>query len=206
MNPLCDYFVFTDRDVPEKSVWKKIPTSIIPDYETMDAYHLSKYVKILPHKFFAEYSYSVWVDGTTCLVADLIPLVDRLKDRFIGVFNNPVHDCIYTEGNFLIYYNRVNELEIKKQLNDYRAKGYPMHAGMFECTVIIRRHNEDKCVQMMESWWKHINTYTMRDQISFPVVAWEMGLLNDGITLLGEDRNHNPRFIFEKHLKVQKYV
>lgn len=208
INPMCDYYVFTDQDVDSESVWKKIPISSIPNYSHLDSYHLSKIVKILPHLFFQKYDYSIWVDGTTLILADLMAFIDKMdyESKYIAMFDNPVHDSIYTEANFLIYYNRVSEKDIKKQVDYYRSCGYPDHNGMFECTIIVRKHTDESCKKIMEDWWKQINQFTMRDQISFPFVLWRNNLNFSDVCLLGENRNYNPRIKFENHIKTNKYT
>ena len=202
--PNCDYFIFTDRQIPVNSVWTKIDYSNITEMKGMDAYHLSKYVKIFPNLFFSNYEYSIWVDGTTTIMADLYPFIDRMKENVIGMFDNPVHDCIYTEAAFLLYYNRVDETVINKQIKYYREEGYPEHNGMFECTIIVRKHNDNNCVRIMREWWKQIEAFSMRDQISFPYVLWKEKL-NDVVTVLGPNRNFNARLCFNAHKKVNKY-
>lgn len=207
VNPYCDYVVFTDQPVSPNSVWKKMDISIISGYNEMDAYHLSKIVKILPHLYFKDYEYSIWVDGTTTIIGDLVAYIDRMDNhkKVIGMFDNPVHDCIYTEANFLIYYNRVPEKIIKKQINEYKAEGYPSHNGMFECTVIVRKHNDILCRKIMENWWEQIIKYSMRDQISFPYVLWKNKLGYNDVYILGANRNFDLRLSFDSHLKTNIY-
>lgn len=205
VNPLMDYYIFTDREVPKNSIWKKINIEKYLDISDMDSYHISKYIKLFPNIFFESYDFSIWVDGTTKIWADLYAYIDRLNGNVIGMFDNPVHDCIYTEANFLIYYNRVPYELIRRQIADYRKEGYPEHNGMYECTIIVREHNDLKCRKLMLEWWQQINRYSMRDQISFPYVLWKNGISRSEVTVLGENRNYNPRISFAKHRKTQIY-
>lgn len=202
--PNCDYFIFTDQQISKESVWKKIDYNNIGEMKYMDAYHLSKYVKIFPNLFFSDYDYSIWVDGTTTIMADLYPFIDRLNGRIIGMFDNPVHDCIYTEASFLLYYNRVSETVIKNQIKKYKQEGYPFHNGMFECTVIVRKHNDVNCIHIMNEWWKQIEMFSMRDQISFPYVLWKEKA-EDLVTVLGKNRNFNARLWFNTHKRINEY-
>lgn len=202
--PNCDYYIFTDCKVPSESIWKKLDYDHIEEMKGMDSYHLSKFVKIFPNLFFKDYDYSIWVDGATTIIADLYPFIDRLNENPIGMFDNPVHDCIYTEADFLVYYNRVQKDVIKSQISHYRKEGYPKHRGMFECTIIARQHHNDKCVHIMNEWWNQIVTFSMRDQISFPYVLWKENA-EDLVTILGKNRNFNPRLRFDKHTKTHTY-
>ena len=109
----CDYFIITDQEVPKGSVWKKLSLEQVPGFSGMDNYHKSKYCKMMPHVLFPEYEYSIWVDGNVQIVADMIPLVDRLNDEHVmGTFQNPLHDCIYTEKN--IYWKVLHTRAVSK--------------------------------------------------------------------------------------------
>ncbi len=195
----CDYYIITDMEVPKDSIWQKYSVED-ETFNKMDNYHKSKYCKLHPHILFPEYKYSIWIDGNVQIVADLQPLVDRMNpDCSMATFQNPLHDCIYTERNFLIYSNAVKLSDIDRQLADYRKEGFPKHFGMREFSIIVRKHHELKLVGLMEQWWKEVNTYTMRDQISFPYLLWKNGLEIDYIQLLGMNWRNNPRFIVSPH-------
>lgn len=199
-SPYCDYFAITDQDIPSNEVWKKYDMSFIPEFEEMDAYHKSKYCKMFPHILFPNYEYSIWVDGNVQIVADLLPLVDRLKeDHFMGTFKNPLHDCIYTEAKYNLVQNYAKASELMNQVNLYKEAGFPEKFGMREFSVIVRKHNNAECIKLMEQWWEQVNQYTMRDQISFPYVLWKSGRTISTIQLLGENWRWNPRFLWCPH-------
>lgn len=200
VSDMCDYFIITDQKVPEESVWKKITVENVDEFEKMDDYHKSKFCKMMPHILFPEYDYSIWVDGNVQIVADLVPLVDRMEDKTaMATFRNPLHDCIYTEKNFLICKNAANYEQLEAQVNLYRENGFPRHFGMREFSIIVRKHSDKLCQKLMKQWWKHVNEYTMRDQISFPYILWENRMNIDYIQLLGGNWRHNPRFISMQH-------
>ena len=46
---------------------------------------------------------------------------------------------------------------------------------MVESNIIIRKHNERECIELMEEWWKEIKTNSHRDQLSFNYVLWKTG-------------------------------
>ena len=196
----CDYYAITDQDIPENSIWNKLDVGSIPGFEDMDGYHKSKFCKMMPHILFPQYEYSIWVDGNIQIAADMVPLVDRLDEEHImGMFQNPLHDCIYTEARFNICQNNASIEKIRNQMSAYKAEGFPEKFGLREFSVIVRRHNDEECIQMMQDWWKQVNTYTMRDQLSFPYVLWKHGKTIDFIQLLGSNWRWNPRFICYPH-------
>ena len=200
VSDMCDYFIITDQKIPEGSIWKKITVENIEGFEEMDDYHKSKFCKMMPHILFPEYDYSIWVDGNVQIVADLVPLVDRMEDKTaMATFKNPLHNCIYTEKNFLICKNAANYEQLEAQINLYRGKGFPKQFGMREFSIIVRKHSDELCQKLMKQWWGHVNRYTMRDQISFPYILWENGMHIDYIQLLGDNWRNNPRFISMQH-------
>lgn len=199
INPNLDYYAFTDQEIPEGSVWKKKDLSAFPQLFELDDYHRAKYFKLFPYEFFPNYDFSIWVDGNVKLVADTYPLAVMAENASMATFDNPQHDCIYTEKKYMVFFSRVNETEIEKQIKAYRNDGFPEHFGMREFSIIYRNHHDNECYEIMKEWWKHCNTYTMRDQISLPFILWKNGKSIDYIKSLGENWRWNPRFIFKPH-------
>ena len=196
----CEYWAITDQEVPENSVWKKYNVENIPGFNELDGYHKSKFCKMFPHILFPNNEFSIWVDGNVQIVADLFPLVDRLKDdKFIATFQNPFHDCIYTEMNYNICENNVSIDAMTEQVDFYKKEGLPKHFGMRELTIIVREHSRLECVKLMESWWEQVNRFTMRDQMSFPYIIWKNGMSIDDVQLLGNNWKWSPRFLWYPH-------
>jgi len=199
INPQCDYFIFTDGEVPKDSIWKKVDYNRFDQLKGMDGYHLSKYIKMFPHIFFENYKYSIWIDGNIQVASDLLPLVKRMGNKDIAMFGNREHDCIYTEARYLVFYHRVEKKSVKKQMDFYKREGFPKHYGMRECSIIIRNHSSKLCKKVMQEWWEQTQLFTMRDQMSLTYVLWKNHLTIDYIKCLGESWRWNPRFIESTH-------
>lgn len=195
----CDYYAITDQKLSNNSVWKKYDDSRIPGFANLDNYHKAKYCKMFPHILFPDYDYSIWIDGNILIVADLYPLVDRMTNSYIAMFNNPIHNCIYTEKKFVIYYDYVKNSDITNQINTYKSEGMPAHFGMRECSIIVRQHSNIACQKLMNEWWIQVNKFTMRDQISLPYVIWKNNMTIEDIQLLGDTWRWNLRFVQLKH-------
>ncbi len=205
INEHLDYYAFTDQEIPVGSIWKRMDISKYKQLDGLDDYHKAKYFKMFPYEFFPDYDFSIWVDGNIKLVADLYPLAIMAENSSIAAFDNPVHNCIYTERNMMVYLNRVPANLINKQVNDYKADGFPKHFGMRELSVIYRKHNDEDCYGIMKEWWEHVNKYTMRDQISLPYLIWKRGKDISYIMSLGENWKLNPRFISFNHDSLITY-
>lgn len=131
----------------------------------------AKIYKILPHLFFNDCEWSVWVDGNVFLNVDPRELVNEIKEnrKDIGVFRHTERDCLYKEADVCIKWKLDDEHIIKRQTERYRDYCYPECNGLYMCFLIIRRNTEyirRKC----EQWWGEITAGSVRDQISFPFV------------------------------------
>lgn len=205
VNPNLDYVAFTDGELPENSVWKKFDISKYPKLKGLDAYHLAKYIKMFPYEFFPEYDFSIWIDGNVNLIADTYPIAIMGKGSAMATFANPMHDCVYTEGRYMVFQNRIPKDAAANQLKVYSAAGFPTHFGMREFSIIYRDHSMKECYEMMKEWWEHVNKYTMRDQLSLPFILWKNGKTIDYIRCLGENWRWNPRFKQKEHHYQIKY-
>ena len=200
-----DYFAFTDQEIPQGSVWRKIDISVFKQLEGLDDYHKAKYFKMFPYEFFPNYDFSIWVDGNVKMVADIYPLAIMSADAPIAAFENPHHVCIFTEKNYMVFNNRVSVSSINKQVNDYKIDGFPHHFGMRELSIIYRNHSDRWCYELMKEWWEQVNKYTMRDQISLPYLLWKHGKDINYIKSLGGNWRLNPRFICLDHRELITY-
>lgn len=131
----------------------------------------AKIYKILSHRYIHS-DISIWVDGNITLLIPLEQLVEEwLGDSDMALWKHFHRDCIYEEAPAAqgLYEDDSYKKEIQEQIDYYRKQGFPEHAGLAECNVIIRRNNE-KVRAFNEDWWQEICRWSSRDQISFPVV------------------------------------
>jgi hypothetical protein len=175
VDPGIDYVCFTDQPrwfaLSNNTIWKGRP---FPDGD-LDATRMNRQVKLLPHKFFPEYEYSVYVDGSINIVGDIRALLEKYDHPSMLSFNHPRRSCIYEEGKVCIEMGKEDPRVIARQLDRYRSEGFPEDFGLTENAVLIRRHNDPAIIKLMEDWWHELLTESRRDQLSFPYVAWRNG-------------------------------
>lgn len=197
-----DYYVFTDHEIPKNSPWKRITFKDIniSNYSPLEQ---ARYVKTHPHIFFPQYDYSMFIDGNIQTTCDVKPLFYSLHEnnKTIAIHKHQCRDCIYDEAKIIFAHGRAKFFDILKQMRYYKKGGFPKHYGLFETNILIRKHNDIKCKKIMEDWWKEINTFTKRDQLSFTYVLWKNGLQKDYILSLGNNSRKNPYFIVKSHNK-----
>ena len=189
----------TDQKIPEDSSWKKIDVSKFPEYNQDSPIMLNRKIKILSYKYLEEYDYSIYIDGNIQIVADLMPLVLKMDKSIIGVHTHAIRDCIYKESNGINLLKKANKELVRKQLNRYKNDGFPEHFGLFQNSILIRKHNSDKARELMDLWWSEYSKERTRDQLSLPYVIWKMSLDISDIVILGRDAYSNPRFRIIDH-------
>lgn len=209
----CDYFIITDLEVPQKSAWKKIMQKNVPkDFENWHPAIKNRYYKMHPQYVFEDYEYSLYIDGNLRPMADLYPFVLKLrrKNGIIGMFKHPCFNCLYDSAEHLKNINLVEKSTMDLQINKYRNEGYPAKYGFFECNFILRKHNDQKCKDIMEDWWLEYVNHVKRDQQSMTYALWKNGLSFSDVCVFGNNIRNDSRLKLyihkEKHKKVIQKV
>ena len=158
----------------------------------------AKSYKMLPH-LYLDCEWSIWIDGNIRLFVDEKQLIKMTRPADIGVFAHEARDCVYEEGQACIEQNKDKPETINEQLNYYKdVLKYPRHNGLGYCGVIVRR-NTSEINRLCEQWWAHICRFSIRDQISFPVVFGSKVKYLPKVPML-----KNPYFKRPKHSQTWK--
>ena len=198
-NPLVDYFIFTDQQVPENSGWVKKDFYFAKDIGN-DPVLKNRFLKMHPHLLFPEYEYSIYLDAVLCIELDIVRLMARMGNCLLGLFeHHKGTNCLYKEAELLKNIKRIPATDIDKQMKRYRSEGFPNNFGFFECTLLIRRHNAKTCINIMEDWWKEFYYGARRDQLSFMYAVWKNGLTKKEIASLGATYWIEPVLSSKKH-------
>lgn len=183
MNKEIDYVCFTDDKKLQSSFWDvryienpELVKGIEINLKNYPSRMKAKVYKVLPHLFFPEYRYSVWVDGNVRPIKDMNLLINKyLKKHNIAMFNHG-RNCIYEEMDACIKYKKDTAEIINKQRKKYKEIGYPENNGLVTNAIMFRRHNNIKVIQTMKTWWEEIQQESSRDQLSLMYCMWEHGL------------------------------
>lgn len=159
----------------------------------------AKIHKILPHQYF-DCDYSLWMDGTIALVKPMDYLIEKyLGDADIATFKHPGRPGIYEEAEACKKLGKGDPAKIDKQIATYKKEEYPEQFGLYECTVILRRHTKE-VEKLNNYWWSEISRHSRRDQLSFPYVVEEkLGIKVN--TFEGTVYNQNDFCTKTNHLK-----
>ena len=163
-----DFICYTDNPHLKSRTWE---IRNIPDHiKTLSYVKQQRYIKTHPHELFPEYDISIWIDGNIDILEDPTPLIN---EYCVEVPEHPARNCIYKEGKECIAQRKDTSTNINKQLNRYKKEGFPNNYGLIQSGIIIRRHNNEKCIKLMNAWWNEIEKGSHRDQLSFNYVLWK---------------------------------
>ncbi len=194
--PGVDYICFTDRSFKSR-IWKVI--KVEPEFE--DIARNSRKIKILAHRYLPDYSYSIFMDGNFLIKKKALSLLNELENEKMLVFDHnecsDARNCIYEELEAILEEKRKTGKEkdspekMIKQIEGFKLEGYPADNGLISSGVLIRKHLDEEVKEVMESWWKVLETGSKRDQLSFNYVAWKH---NFSFKYISEDIRNNEYF------------
>lgn len=205
VTPGVDYVVFTDNERLNFGIWKRRP---IPE-EVKDYSNVKKqrYVKICAHKVLPEYELSVYVDGSIEVLRDITQwIANTLKSgdgKSVFIPTHPARKCIYRECKACQSLKKDTRENIERQVKFLKDNGMPENAGLVQSNIILRKHNEEYCVKLMEDWWSVLKEYSHRDQLSFNYVLWKNG--EKGFKYIDKSTCNSSYFKWwSSHPKVKK--
>lgn len=167
----------------------------------MSPHMQSRRHKILAHEVLpAGTEFSLWVDGSIEFDASLHP--EDLARQFLGnadlaLFRHASRNCLYDEAHHCQRRRLDDPGVMARQVNRYRAEGYPRNNGLAECTVILRRHTPIVS-RLNDLWWQEISNGSRRDQLSFNYACWKLGIR---FSLLPGTIAENPLFKCHAHAR-----
>lgn len=173
-SPNVDYIVFTDNPNLQKEGWD---TRYLENPLDLDARRLSRWPKILPHRFLPEYTHSIYIDANLAVLGDLSHLINEIQRTSLAVFEHPDgRKCLYEESDIVIQMGKDSADIVDNQMTHYAKHGFPRDYGMHECCILIRRHFDPLLMETMEIWWQELRQHSHRDQLSFSYARWRTGL------------------------------
>jgi hypothetical protein len=202
-----DYYVITSNEISPNSVWKKID---INNLELMELSPLeqARYIKTHPHIFFSNYEYSMFIDGNVCITSSIRPLFYTMieENKIMAIHRHQSRDCLYHEARIVYGLGLAKYDAIKNQITKYKKDKFPRHYGLFETNIIIRKHNDENCIKIMEEWWNQIRMYTKRDQLSFTYTLWKCGYSSNYIMSLGNNSRKSTYFNVTPHIRKIRHM
>ena len=167
-----DFIAFVDDPAAVNSPHWQIRKLDVGDYDRQAA---SRLPKILPHRFLAEYDFSLYIDANMRLRGELDRLGDRTNWPVFSSVNHPWRSCVYTELRQIANLAKAPVASANAQIARYETEGVPGDLGLFENGFLLRQHMNPAALAIAESWWaEFIRSETRRDQPALAVALWRL--------------------------------
>lgn len=173
ITPDYDYVCFTDDMSLSSNTWiiKPLPE----ETKNLDNARKNRYIKTHPHTLLPEYETSIYVDGSIKVTGDLNTFIKTcdLENYCVAIPKHPCRVCSYKEGKACISIKKDTAENINPQMERYRKEGFPENYGLTQNNIIVRKHNDENCIKIMNAWWQEILNGSHRDQLSLFYVLWK---------------------------------
>lgn len=199
-----DYILFSN-DIEEENVgvWTVRPIS----YKNDDDTRICRFVKTHPEELLSEYEASLWIDTNICIRT--LYVYERFielqcSNTLVASMNHPWRDCIYDEAFEVMCLHYDKENVIFGWCYKIRKDGYPRYNGLYETNVLFRKHRDNRVARMDSLWWKCIESFSKRDQLSFNYVLWKCGLDCEYFLEKSLCARNSESFLYVPHKKNKK--
>ena len=172
-----NYFLFSDMNYNNTN-WTIIPIANLIEKNNISSLKMTRYIKILPHLFFKNYELSIYFDATYIINGDLNELLLRTLNPSFDLYflQHPERNSIFEELSAVINLKKETEESVNIVKTKYIKENFPDNLGLTENCIIIRNHNKENIIKLMEAWWNEIKNYSHRDQLSLNYAIWKLNL------------------------------
>ena len=139
----------------------------------------NRFQKMLYFRSLPRDGLSVYVDANVRPIESLVPLFEAFSESGadVGMYRHYARASVHEEARACLHRNKIdNPAALKEELKLYDSAGFPDTGGMWEGSVIFKRHDSPGLSAAMEEWWELYSRFETRDQFSLPFVIWKHGL------------------------------
>ena len=189
----CDFICFTDQKHLKSDIWE----IRIVDNIDLPLNMMNRRYKILPHLFLNKHNYSLYIDSNIKIIKNPLPLMGKYLEK--KSFVMPQHfknSCLYDEATNCMVFGKSPIVKTLLQIKLYHKENFPKNFGLSENGILLRKHNEDKIIKIMNEWWEELITKTQRDQLSLGYILWKNKIT---FSFMKETARDNIYFSINKH-------
>jgi SAM-dependent methyltransferase len=207
-----DWIYFTadgDQEVPEPFRRIEVPP-LSPGAEDRSVSALlnlsAKRFKMTPWKFL-DHDLIIWIDANMEILSRGFAreALSSMRDG-AAFFLHPRRDCVYQEAEALLGLEsqggKFADQPIAEQIDHYRIEGFPRAAGLWASGVIAWDPLEPKARRLGSEWFAEVNRWSIRDQLSLPVVARRVAVVPGIFPLPQLEVSSNPEFLGNRWLRI----
>lgn len=171
VNPAVRYVCLSDQ-------WHEVPPyeCVLVPCDPDGARLLSRQVKILAnHPSLHDPDVTLWHDAAYQLDCDPVEVAARtLTDRNMVAFRHPHRTQIEDEAVAIQRWGYVPFETMQRQIAAYRAEGFTQRS--ITSTGFCLRRMSDRIRAFNRRWWREVETWGWRDQMSVDYAMWRTGI------------------------------
>lgn len=194
----CDYYYLGIEKPKQLGVYKWIDIAGISEINMLDKGRINRFCKLHPHLFFAKYKYSIYIDGSFKIKKNISHIVSKISDIGIAVYGGEIKDT-YGQAAIGCIKRKEEEKIVIGQMKRYLDEGFPRNYGFSENGIIVREHNNEECIKIMNTWWNEILKGSGRDQLSFFYSVWKNGYQPKDIGEIGKTHRSASEVSLYRH-------
>ena len=187
-NPLSDiqdtstdldisFICFTDSNTLTSDTWELKSINMY----LLSADKMCRQAKALPHEFFPEHQYSLWIDNIVKLKR--LPTSADLNTPNKYLFKLFVHSGrsnLFEEAFAIHGLGYETSETVLNQMEHYsKFVNLSSVSPLSTTTVIIREHHHPSVIEFGKTWWTQILNFSKRDQLSFDFVRTQLNTAID---------------------------
>jgi hypothetical protein len=162
-----DFICLTDNADLKSDIWK------CQTFNTngLQPEKSSRRPKALPHEYFKDYRYSLYLDNICELkrLPNSHDLIHSPNSRYVfRLFKHSTRKTLIEEAHAIAALGYETAENLIRQLFSY-SRLMPLNdvSPLSTCTVLLREHMHPSIVRHGQLWWEHILNFSKRDQMSF---------------------------------------
>lgn len=162
ITPGWSYVCFTDQPLTS-NVWKIIPVDTWADKRM----HSREY-KINFDRYIDD-DESIYIDGSFTINCNLNEWWSKHFKYPMTFVQHPRRNCVFKELDRCIELKRCDPFKLLAQKKAYTGK-VKRNAGVIQSGLMMRRKTPE-VIDLMRAWWRELQQYSTRDQISMAYVT-----------------------------------
>jgi GT2 family glycosyltransferase/glycosyltransferase involved in cell wall biosynthesis len=190
-----EYVLFTNTPAPETGVWQVRPITYFDNDKTRAA----RFVKMHPHALMEGYDLAVWIDSSIMILGDINPLVDEFlrSGKALAAVPHPLRESIYEEVEACTKLMLDDPETMREQVACYRQAGF--EHGLIESNLMMFNLRDERLAPVLDAWWREIERYSKRDQLSLNYVLAQSRLEWHRLTQHPNSIRNHPTFALVRH-------
>jgi hypothetical protein len=133
-----------------------------PAYRHADPTLIARWCKILAHQHFPWASATLWADANVH-IASVPAWVD------LAAYPHPERSCVYAEA-LAVLEARLDSRARIMAVVEYLLTRCPLRAGLHQTNILVRRP-VPAVAALEHAWWRLVEGFCRRDQLTFDYVA-----------------------------------